>query len=123
MESRTLGRTGVDAPVIGLGTWKTFDLPAGRADKAHAVVEAAWDAGARVVDSSPMYGRAESVLGRALGHRRRDAFVATKIWTPSPEEGRRQFEQQLDVFGGRVDLLQVHNLLSWEAHLDWMEPE
>ena len=64
------------------------------------VVAAAFDGGTRVVDSSPMYGRAEAVLGRALGARRAEAFVATKIWTPSPEEARRQLAAQLAFYGG-----------------------
>jgi aryl-alcohol dehydrogenase-like predicted oxidoreductase len=123
VDRRKLGGTGLEVPVIGLGTWKTFDLPKGRADKAHAVVEAAWDAGTRLVDSSPMYGRAEAVLAKALGGRRGEAVVATKIWTGSDEEGRRQFDQQLELYGGRIDVLQVHNLVGWEEHLDWMEPE
>ena len=118
-----MGRTKLEVPVIGLGTWKTFDLPPGRADKAHAVVEAAWEAGSRFVDSSPMYGRAEAVLGRALGDRRKEAVVATKIWTADVDEGKRQFEQQLERYGGWIDLLQVHNLLAWEDHLDWMQAE
>ncbi len=63
MEHRPLGRTGVDLPVVGLGTWRTFDLPAARQAEADAVVATAFDGGARVVDSSPMYGRAESVVG------------------------------------------------------------
>src|SRR5207247_6848998 len=83
MERRKLGRTGLEVPAIGLGTWKTFDLPKGRADKAIAVVDAAWQTGTRFVDSSPMYGRAEAVLARALGNRRLEATVATKIWTGS----------------------------------------
>ena len=120
---RTLGRTGIELPVVGLGTWRVFDLPADRQGEADAVVAAAFDGGARVVDSSPMYGRAEAVLSHALGERRREAFVATKVWTSSVQEGRGHFGRQLGWFGGRVDLLQVHNLLGWRGHLDWMEAE
>ena len=123
MERRTLGRTGIALPVVGLGTWRVFDLPPARQPEADAVVTAAFEAGARVVDTSPMYGRAEAVLSHALGEWRRDAFVATKVWTSSVQEGRGQFTRQLGWFGGRVDLLQVHNLLGWRGHLDWMEAE
>jgi aryl-alcohol dehydrogenase-like predicted oxidoreductase len=123
MQQRVLGRTGIELPVVGLGTWRVFDLPATRQAEADAVVAATFDAGVQVVDSSPMYGRAEAVLSHALGPRRRDAFVATKVWTSSAQEGRGHFARQLGWFGGRVDLLQVHNLLAWQAHLDWMEGE
>ena len=123
MERRTLGRTGVEVPVVGLGTWLTFDLPDGRQHVADAVVDAAFTDGIRLVDSSPMYGRAEGVLGRALDSRRPDAFVATKIWTPSVAVGRAQLESQLHDYDGRVDLEQVHNLVAWRDHLDWLEGE
>jgi aryl-alcohol dehydrogenase-like predicted oxidoreductase len=129
MQTRAFGATGLEVPVIGLGTWSTFDLPPGEEDLAREVVDAAFDGGTRFVDSSPMYGRAEEVLGRVLGARRDEAMVATKIWTPSAgaggakEAGRAQFEEQLRWYGGRVDVLQVHNLVAWREHLDWMEPE
>ena len=123
MNLRTLGRTGIKLPVVGLGTWRVFDVPAARQAEADAVVAAAFEAGVRVVDSSPMYGRAEAVLSHALGEHRREAFVATKVWTSSTQEGRGHFSRQLAWFGGRVDLLQVHNLLAWREHLDWMERE
>jgi diketogulonate reductase-like aldo/keto reductase len=113
VEERRLG------PVVGLGTWKTFG---GDAALAQDVVGAALDGGVRVFDSSPMYGGAEASLGDALRERREGTTVATKIWTPSAEEGRRQYEAQRRFFG-RVELEQVHNLVSWEAHLSWLEAE
>jgi aryl-alcohol dehydrogenase-like predicted oxidoreductase len=122
VQTRAFGTTGLEVPVIGLGTWSTFDLPSSEEHVAHDVVDAALQVGVRVVDSSPMYGRAEAVLSHALGPQRDEAIVATKIWTPSVEEGRTQFAAQLRWYG-RVDVLQVHNLVVWREHLDWMEAE
>jgi diketogulonate reductase-like aldo/keto reductase len=114
VEERRLG------PVVGLGTWQTFG---GDASLAGEVVEAALDAGVRLFDSSPMYRGAERSLGAALGDRRGEATVATKIWADSIEEGRTQLTNQLEWFGGRVDVEQVHNLVAWRDHVDWLEEE
>jgi aryl-alcohol dehydrogenase-like predicted oxidoreductase len=123
VETRRFGRTGLELPVVGLGTWKTFDVEPPGQENANAVVSAAFASGARVVDSSPMYGRAEKVLGSALAGRRDEAFVATKIWTRSAAEARGQLDDQIRYFGGRVDLEQVHNLVGWSEHLNWLEAE
>jgi aryl-alcohol dehydrogenase-like predicted oxidoreductase len=122
METRTLGSTGLVVPVVGMGTWQTFDVRGEAAEAgARAVVDAALEAGAGFFDSSPMYGEAERVLGRALEGRRAAAQVATKVWTRSAEEGRAQTERALRWYGGRVELYQVHNLVSWREHLDTLE--
>jgi aryl-alcohol dehydrogenase-like predicted oxidoreductase len=125
LERRRFGRAELDVPVIGLGTWTVFDLPAEEEHRARDVLEAAFGAGVRVVDTSPMYGRAEGVLGRALeaAGLRASAVVATKVWTPSLLEGRRQLETQLDLYGGRIEIEQVHNLVAWRDHLPWLEEQ
>ncbi len=113
MEERRLG------PVVGLGTYGTFE---GDSALAGEVVSAALAAGASVFDSSPMYGAAEASLGEALHGRRDQATVATKIWTASVAEGREQYAAQCRFFG-RVEILQVHNLVAWQEHLPWLENE
>jgi aryl-alcohol dehydrogenase-like predicted oxidoreductase len=123
MEQRAFGGTRLLVPVIGLGTWQVFDLPSRRAGEAREVVDAMFALGTRLVDSSPMYGRAEAVLGAALEGRRSEAIVATKIWTSSAAEARRQLDAQLRFFGGRVDIEQIHNLVAWREHLPWLEAE
>jgi diketogulonate reductase-like aldo/keto reductase len=106
-------------PVVGLGTWSTFDSDE---TLATAVAGAALEAGIRVFDSSPMYHGAERALGAALGPRRGDAVAATKIWARSVEEGRAQFRDQLAWFG-RVEIEQIHNLVLWGDQLEWLERE
>jgi len=112
VEERRLG------PVVGVGTWQTFDSDV---VLARAIVAAASLAGVCVYDSSPMYGGAERSLGEALDGRRAESIVATKIWTRSPEQGQEQLQRQLEWFGGHVDVEQVHNLVSWRGHLRWLE--
>jgi diketogulonate reductase-like aldo/keto reductase len=114
MEERRLG------PVIGLGTWRTFG---GDVSLARKVVSAAVDSGARLIDSSPMYGGAERSVGAVLDGRRPGVTLATKIWADSVAEGRGQFDAQLDWFGGWIDVEQVHNLVRWRDHLEWLEGE
>ena len=113
MEERRLG------PVVGLGTWRTFDPDAGLARR---VVDAAVSAGYGVVDSSPMYGGAEASLAAALDGRRDEVDVATKIWADSVEEGRAQFAAQLRWFG-HVEVEQIHNLVAWQRQARWLEEE
>ena len=120
METRNLGRDRPAVPVIGLGTWQRLEAAAA-AGRHRALVEAAFAAGVRVVDSSPMYGRAEPLLAEALDGRRDEAFVATKVWTASRGEGSEQLDRAVRWFGGRVDLMQIHNLVAWREHLPVLE--
>ncbi len=113
MEERRLG------PVVGLGTYKTFEDDVARAT---AVVAAALGAGNGTFDTSPMYGAAEASLGQALQARRSEGVVATKIWTESVIEGQAQYAAQQGFFG-RVEIEQVHNLVAWREHLPWLEDE
>jgi diketogulonate reductase-like aldo/keto reductase len=113
IEERRLG------PVVGLGTWNTFGSDVRNATD---VVDAALAAGVRLFDSSPMYRGAEQSLGRALDGRRKGTTVATKIWTASVAEGREQYARQVEWFG-RVEIEQVHNLVAWREHLEWLEHE
>jgi diketogulonate reductase-like aldo/keto reductase len=113
METRKLG------PVVGLGTWATFEDDEQLATE---VVGTALGAGCRLVDSSPMYGGAEASLSAAVRDRRDDVSVATKIWARSVDEGREQYRRQLAWFG-RVELEQVHNLVLWREHVAWLEAE
>ncbi len=89
----------------------------------HAVVQRALDSGTTVVDSSPMYGQAERVLGDALRARRDKAFVATKVWATDDDEAGRQLGNAYGFFGGRIDLYQVHNLVAWRRRLELLERE
>jgi len=113
--------SGEELPAIGIGTWQTFDVrgdPAARAPL-REVLKALSEAGGRVVDSSPMYGAAESVVGELsaeLGLRER-LFMATKVWTRGREQGVRQIEESFHRMRvERMDLMQVHNLADVEVH-------
>jgi aryl-alcohol dehydrogenase-like predicted oxidoreductase len=116
MDRRVLGRTSIGVPAIGMGTWRTFDTDEDR----RPLVELALSSGIDLFDSSPMYGRAEAALARALDGIRERAVVATKVWTADAEEGLRQTDHALRLFG-HVDIYQVHNLLNVPAQLRLVE--
>ena len=118
---RRLGRSAETIPAIGMGTWLTFDVgddPPQRAQRLE-VLERFFAAGGGVIDSSPMYGRAERLLGELLPEvPHAGLFSSTKVWTVFDRVGPRQLEESLRLWGvPRFDLLLVHNLLNWEAHL------
>ena len=122
MEQRALGRSGLRVPVVGMGTWKTFDVrDAEEVASRKGVVDTALRVGSNLFDSSPMYGAAEEVLGSALNGRRERAMVATKVWTPDDREAQRQVQRALGWFGGHVEVYQVHNLVAWQTRLTMLE--
>jgi aryl-alcohol dehydrogenase-like predicted oxidoreductase len=122
VERRALGATPLVVPAVGVGTWKTFDVRGEHAEAdARGRVDEALETGADLFDSSPMYGEAERVLGRAIGGRRDRVLIATKVWTSDDQEAEQQIERALGYFGGRVELYQVHNLVAWPRRLDLLE--
>src|SRR5687767_2083659 len=104
-----------------MGTWQTFDVRGPEAEARRGGVDAAFDAGATLFDSSPMYGAAEDLLGHALDGRRADALVATKVWTADDREAQLQIDRSLVYFGGRVEIYQVHNLVAWAKRVAQLE--
>jgi diketogulonate reductase-like aldo/keto reductase len=122
METRAIPSTGEKLPVIGCGTYLGFDVTAGSAGykRLPDVLSALFNAGGTVLDSSPMYGRAEEVVGKLLiPADRKRSFLATKVWTRGRSAGIAQMQRSLELMGTeRMDLMQVHNLLDWHTHLD-----
>jgi aryl-alcohol dehydrogenase-like predicted oxidoreductase len=123
MQQRKIPSTGATLPVIGCGTWQTFDVGHDAAALAErsAVLEVLFAAGGSVIDSSPMYGSSEQVVGDVLAAMKaRDrAFIATKVWTRGRAAGVAQMEQSLALLRtDHVELMQVHNLVDWRTQLD-----
>jgi len=125
---RPIPSSGERLPAVGLGTWQTFDVGPGEAARAplREVLRRLVELGGRVVDSSPMYGRAETVVGELAGELgiRDELFIATKVWTRGRVDGVRQMERSMARFGvDSIELMQVHNLVDWRTHLatlrDW----
>ncbi|HVT39404.1 MAG TPA: aldo/keto reductase [Gemmatimonadaceae bacterium] len=124
MLKRRIPRSGEEIPVIGMGTWQTFDPPTATSaalDQLADVLRVFISAGGRVIDSSPMYGKAEEITGRLLQRLEatQSVFLATKIWTTGAAEGKRQFETSCRLLQRQqLDLEQVHNLLDLRTQLD-----
>jgi diketogulonate reductase-like aldo/keto reductase len=122
VQRRPLGASGLDVPVVGMGTWRTFDVRGAREEaRCREVLDVAYDTGATLFDTSPMYGEAERVLSVSMGARRSDALVADKLWTTDDDEAERQAQRALRWYGGRVDVYQVHNLVGLRRRLSLLE--
>ena len=120
---KPIPKSGEPLPVIGMGSWITFnvgddtELRSARCK----VLQTFFDRGGAVVDSSPMYGSSEEVIGHCLERigNTQALFAATKVWTPFQALGVRQMKASEKLWGvARFDLMQIHNLLDWEAHLE-----
>ncbi|HTV44466.1 MAG TPA: aldo/keto reductase [Stellaceae bacterium] len=122
MLSRPIPSSGEMLPVVGLGTWPVFDVGSAEPQRQplRMVIRRLLDAGGRMIDSSPMYGRAEAVAGDLLADldARPRAFVATKVWTSGRDAGIAQMQRSAGLLRTRtIDLMQIHNLVDWRTHL------
>jgi diketogulonate reductase-like aldo/keto reductase len=131
MIERAIPRSDGRLPVIGVGTWRTFDPPSITPETLaplEATLRVFHNAGGKVIDSSPMYGKSEDVTGRVskkLGIND-ELFIATKVWTTGRDAGIKQMEESMRLLGRtRIDLMQIHNLVDWRTHVvtlrDWKE--
>ena len=120
--TRAIPSTGEQVPIIGMGTWKTFDIghePSLR-DAQCEVLNAFFELGGRIIDSSPMYGYSESLIGYCLKKTgQSNLFSATKVWTPFQNLGVSQIEDSYQLWGlNTFDLFQVHNLVAFDKHIE-----
>ncbi|MEK6551484.1 MAG: aldo/keto reductase [Pseudomonadota bacterium] len=119
--TKPIPSTGEPLPVIGLGTSRTFNVGRDpvKLNELRPVLQAFFDQGGTLIDSSPMYGTAEDVTGALLKRTKHSKiFSATKVWTDGKEAGIQQMEQSRKEWGvARFDLMQIHNLRDWQAHL------
>lgn len=121
MAKRRIPSSGEMLPVIGVGTWLTFDHPPERRAPLGEVLRVLFDNGGSVIDSSPMYGQSEAAVGALLAaaNAREKAFIATKVWTQGRQAGIEQMRRSMELLrtGPRIELMQVHNLVDWRTHL------
>jgi len=119
---REIPSSGERLPVVGLGTWQTFDVgnSASEQDPLRDVLKVLVENGGSVVDSSPMYGRSEQVVGElssSIGLNEK-LFLATKVWTSGLDDGIRQMNNSLALLQRKkIDLMQIHNLVDWKTHI------
>jgi diketogulonate reductase-like aldo/keto reductase len=123
MLTRPIPATGEQVPVIGMGSWITFNVGDDQdlRDQRVQVLQSFFDRGGALIDSSPMYGSSEEVIGHCLARigKRGPLFSATKVWTPLQMLGPGQMGDSRELWGvERFDLMQIHNLLNWESHLE-----
>ncbi len=126
MMTRRIPSSGERLPVIGMGTWITFNAGRSVAERAklRGVLQAFFDRGGRVIDSSPMYGSSEEVVGDLLPlvTPRPAPFAASKVWTLGTRRGASQMESSRELWGvASFDLMQVHNLLDWDSHIETLK--
>jgi len=128
MLKRIIPSTGELLPAIGLGTWQSFDVDESNQSNLIPVLEELHNSGGRLIDSSPMYGRSETVIGNLTSKlkSRNDFFFATKVWTTGRQAGIDQMKSSMKKMQReKIDLMQIHNLLDWKTHLpvlrEWKE--
>jgi aryl-alcohol dehydrogenase-like predicted oxidoreductase len=119
---RKIPATGELLPTVGLGTWQTFDVSEAKPEREplKAVLRTLISKGGTVVDSSPMYGRSEEVVGDLSTELdiNDKLFIATKVWTSGKEKGIKQMNDSLRLLKRKkIELMQIHNLMDWETHL------
>jgi diketogulonate reductase-like aldo/keto reductase len=123
MLTRTIPNTGEALPAIGLGTWQTFDVAPSNYAALKDVLTKMHAAGGRLIDSSPMYGRSEEVVGNLTSamSQQDDFFYATKVWTTGAGSGKVQIENSFRLMKRKtMDLVQIHNLVDWQTHLKYL---
>ncbi|MGZ8537477.1 MAG: aldo/keto reductase [Flavisolibacter sp.] len=123
MLTRVIPSSGEMLPVIGLGTWQTFDVDDQQYPALREVLTTMHSSGGRLIDSSPMYGKAEEVVGNITGtmNEQDEFFYATKVWTQGAEAGKKQIADSYRLMKRKVmDLIQIHNLLDWQTHLTYL---
>ena len=122
--------TGEQIPVIGLGTWQTFDVSSSPENLGplREVLKTLIAKGGKVIDSSPMYGRSEKVVGDLSTELELNSkfFIATKVWTTGKDQGLKQMNESFGLLKRKqIDLMQIHNLVDWQTHLktlyDWKQ--